>query len=355
MSIEHPWSVLLRNQNQSLKDSSFSSTVVLYLCRVLLSPISLLRPMLLVLIICLPVWVNAGPLCLDSSAVMEELILKKVVDLQSEIRKLNSRRDSLRAEIRKIYANTKPASDVRKLEESLDQQFESAEYNLWEWMCLLSEARRLSFVPESARAELEKRIRDRFKLLALKKNPDKNKKIDDQDRRMDLGRFPVMEQDVCSLVYFDGGKIASTGFTYLSGHTDPLIEGQILDRDFAVCSARIFYSGSKCYADWKIEFASQKASSVYGLLDATVPFKLEFIDGSYIYLFPSVSTLGEPDPARNICVYQIQTSLDRSKLKMLKKKELYSITFLWEKGKEKFEIYHISAVKNLLSCLDKKN
>lgn len=313
------------------------------------------RQLIAILLAVIPNYIFALEGGVDSTGGPEEIILKKVALLRGEIRALNLKMDSLQRSAFNSQSSENSHPARNKPVKPLQIELETARYRLWEWMNLLSEARRLSYAPENRKKDLHDRILQKIDLLGQQKDFRRGRSLKSEDLRMDFRRFPAIDPMLCHPHFFEENKIATTGFIYLSGHSDPLIENQIPDRDFAMCSTRLFTSGSKWYADWEIEFASEKASSIYGLLDASVPLKLEFMDGSYIYLFPSVSTHGEPDPSKNTCVYKIQTQLDRSKLRMLRKKEFYSLTVIWEKGKEKFDVYHISAFQKLISCLDKRN
>lgn len=104
--------------------------------------------------------------------------------------------------------------------------------------------------------------------------------------------------------------------------------------------------------DLRLTFNTTKAAQIYGLLEASQSVKLEFLDGSFIYLNATHSSTGEVNLALNQCMYQLQFPLDDYRLKELRNKDTDKLTVIWEKGKEIFEIYQVDIIQKLIKCLN---
>ncbi|MBK7233856.1 MAG: hypothetical protein IPH93_16735 [Saprospiraceae bacterium] len=293
---------------------------------------------------------------LIAAPIKDDSLFALVEELELNIQKLNidlsfhfDQLDYLKEELGDL-ANRQDLKETNELIESKQNDIAVLKYRIQLYSILLSKARRIEYYPLQQRQKLVKEIVDESVDLNKRKILISEVKASKLSERMSIELFPAEFPYDCQTEYFPANQLSSTKSESLFSYTPEEIEGSLNASDFLNAKVSILQGSKNVYLDLRLLFNTAKAAKIYGLLEASQSVKLEFMDGSFIYLNASHSSTGEVNSSLNQCLYHLQFPLDDFRLKELRNKHADKLTVIWEKGKEIFEIYQIDIIQKLIKC-----
>lgn len=158
----------------------------------------------------------------------------------------------------------------------------------------------------------------------------------------------------CNLTMNMEKSMLANVFEIFYEYTDPKIGNHFKENDFLKCQARFIKTKKEYFLELQFIFLSPKASQIYGSIDPSSPSRLDFINGKHIYLQSFAMTSAIVEPGTGNTIYNIQYKLDREDLAYIKKYDVDAFTIIWSSGADRFEIYKIDVLKNMIECLQKK-
>ncbi len=159
----------------------------------------------------------------------------------------------------------------------------------------------------------------------------------------------------CVLEKSSDGSVIANRFTTLFRYTPSDLEKHLGEDDFVTGEIRFLKSSNKYFCETRMIFNSALAAQYYGIIEASNPMKLVFMDGEYIYLQNSITALPDAVSEKGKTIYKMQCPISHSDLTKLKKKDLDQLTIVWPSGPETYDLFHLHTIQNLLKCLLKKN
>lgn len=284
------------------------------------------------------------------------LLIESAIDSSlREIQILMKAKDSIR--LRYETLNLKPSKRELQKNRDLDEQIDRSYQAVRSYDLLLAENRRAFFMnPSDVHLTQKKFEKQMISILKadfpkiVQKNSNPLAPMIDNSGVKD---FQIWEE--CDAKLSEDGKLKSTNYKKLFYNTDPKLEKYFPENDFIECYARVIKSKKNWFLDLKLILANQKVLKLMGNLSYDVPIKLIFMDGDFIYLrnISITSPVYEAQTGRSS--YKIQVTLDREKVRKLRKKEIDQIVMVWSSGIEQYEVYDFSIIKRMIACLEQRN
>ncbi|MBK8955921.1 MAG: hypothetical protein IPM34_10245 [Saprospiraceae bacterium] len=223
---------------------------------------------------------------------------------------------------------------------------------------LLGEIRQLRWKNEADALVVMKRISGHLVSLEKEKLPDFDKQKIIPTTNQVKSETEVYDQQVfhfCKLTRSADGLTLANEFETLFEFTDPKLSLYYKDSEFLVCKARFIKTNKDYFLEINFTFNSPQADKMMGQIDAESPCRIDFINGTYIYL----QTLSHTDANKNVedgkTFYLIRYKLDQEEMNALSKFEMDTLTFVWTSGADKYEIVDLDVLKNMFACLKTKS
>ncbi len=159
----------------------------------------------------------------------------------------------------------------------------------------------------------------------------------------------------CKKYMSQDGKIYATSKEPWFSHTDSNLYKYFKNQEFLEVSARILYTQKSFFLEVEFVVNSLKAADVLGYLDPNSPVRMDFMNGHHIYLQTFAQSDLRINRTEGQSLYEVQYQLDSEDLRELSKYELDTITIVWTRGAERYEIAHLDLIKQLLECVQTKN
>ncbi|MBK9108279.1 MAG: hypothetical protein IPM92_07845 [Saprospiraceae bacterium] len=223
---------------------------------------------------------------------------------------------------------------------------------------LLGEIRQLRYRTEKTALQDLRRISDHLKVLEKNKLPDFEQQKIITAKDYVATKTEVYVQPIhhfCQLTKSKDGKSLANEFETLFEFTEPKLDAYYKDSEFLECKARFIKSEKDYFLELKFIFNSPQAEKMIGSIDAASPSRIDFINGSFIYLQALAVTDAQSITATGQTAYQVKYKLDKEDLHRLSEEELDTLTFVWTSGADKYEIVDLDVLQNMFACLKTKN
>jgi hypothetical protein len=134
--------------------------------------------------------------------------------------------------------------------------------------------------------------------------------------------------------------------------TDEALRSYFPKGDLITCFANLVSAGGGLhYLQLNIIIASEKCPQVFGQVEKGALITFQTLEGQPIYFINNRSDAGVWRPDLSAYLYQFQTQVGGKEEKLLRTKELESVTVRWNKVQETFQVYDLDFFIRRFQCL----
>lgn len=172
----------------------------------------------------------------------------------------------------------------------------------------------------------------------------------------ELDKSSPHEKNSCDILFDGFDKRLNTYRKELAADdffsfTHPKLKPHFKSRDFLTCRASVAQIGKEHKLQFSITVTSKNARKNYGQIRKDGFTKIQFIDGTKIYLKSLYTVSGELEKYTGNTRFKVLYDLPKDKLKKISKIEIDKIGIVWTSGFEEYEIYEIDFLMNQVQCL----
>lgn len=289
----------------------------------------------------------------ENLAEMEERVVSMIKKSDQEIKLFHRQTDSLQS-----LLSASPNRDTRVHYNKTEDQLKHSLKIRNVLKEILGEIRQLNNRDEKTALRDLKRLSGYLKILRKNKLPAFEEQKVIPAKEYVSAKTNTYSQPIyhfCNLTQSKDGYTLANEFETLFEFTEPKLDAYYKDAEFLECKARFIKTLKDYFLELKFIFNSPHAEKMIGSIDVASPSRIDFLNGSFIYLQAIAVTDEVKTSGSSQTIYHVQYKLDSEDIKNLSKYELDTITFVWTSGADKYEIVDLDVLLNMFACLKTKS